>query len=423
MDSTPDENSSRDTQLSKLPATVAIRDASSFYWMLGLINAGYINEKRQTRLHFIQRRTRVSIVELLVAAKTPSDTQDEDGYTPLAIAVRVGNSGVARYLVERGANVNVFGPKFGSISHIAVANGDFNLFKFLIDTGADREAVDPNYGRSLLYTALCIYDDRKQWRIITYLVDEVKIPINKFGGYFGYPIIKAASSVGNNVMSSVRSLKFLIRRKAEVNITDSEGRTALHIACAYSPMECMKTLVEAGANVDTKDKFGRLPIHFAAGVDSVDVVAYLLDQYKDIHINVADQDGWTPLMWAARTGSADIITMLAERGADVWARGRGIGAGGEWSALKLMNFSDKNTDLRHLLEPKERSRGTSESIEEWDDNFHEIKPGHQKEGDYCDSCFMVIEPLYREEDSKSDEDAAAEAKNSDGEDFNLDGDY
>lgn len=42
--------------------------------------------------------------------------------------------------------------------------------------------------------------------------------------------------------------------------------------------------------------------------------------------------------------------------------------------------------------------------------------------------FRIIEPLYREEDSKSDEDAASEAKSSDSEntgsdDFDLDGDY
>ncbi|KAJ4865496.1 ankyrin repeats (3 copies) domain-containing protein [Trichoderma breve] len=426
------------------------------------INAGYINEKRQTRLHFIQTGTRVSIVELLAAAGAPIDTQDEDGYTPLAIAVREENSSVARYLVKRGANVNIFGPKFGSILHLAVEIGDLSLVKFLVDAGADREAVDPKYGKSLLYTALDIRDDWKLRRMVKYLVDEAKVPINKFGGILGYPIISAAKSVGNPV-TLIRIIKFLIRRKVEVNVADSQGRTALHFACVSASLERMKALVEAGANVDTKDKFGRLPIHFAAGTDltvSTDPVTYLLDQYKDMDINVADQDGWTPLMWAARSGSADIITMLIERGADVWVRGRAIGAGGEWSALKLMNFSDNNTALRHLLEPKERVRVTSEGIEEeWDGNIHEIKPGDRKPY-YCDSCFMdvvgrqwkcvdcsddfalcfkcfnhrsdlhdlthtfqVIEPLYREEDSKSDEDAASEAKNSDGEDFNLDGDY
>ncbi|OPB38934.1 putative ankyrin repeat protein [Trichoderma guizhouense] len=424
------------------------------------INAGYVNEKRQTRLHFIRRRTRVSIVELLAAAMAPIDTQDEDGYTPLAIAVREGNSVVARYLVERGANVNIFGPKFGSILHMAVENGDPSLVKFLFDAGADREAVDPRYGKSLLYTALTIDQGWKLERMVKYLVDEAKVPINKLGGDLDYPIIRVAAALRNNVMSTIRIMKFLIRRKAEVNVSDSQGRTALHIACLFSPMECIKALVEAGANVDTKDKFGRLPIHLAAGTDLIDAVAYLLDQYKGMDINVEDQDGWTPLMWAARSGSAGIITMLVQQGADVWVRGRGIGAGGQWSALKLMNFHDNNTDLRHLLEPKERVKVTSEGIEEWDGNFHEIKPGHQKGGYRCDSCFMdvvgrqwkcvecsfdfslcfkcfnhrsdlhdlthtfrVIEPLYREEDSRGDEDAAAEAKNSDGEDFDLDGDY
>lgn len=136
-------------------------------------------------------------------------------------------------------------------------------------------------------------------------------------------------------------------------------------------------------------------MHFAAGTDSLDstnIVAYLLDHYEDMDINAADQDGWTPLMWAARSGSADIITMLVERGADVWVRGRAIGAGGEWSVLKLMNFHDNKTDLRHSLEPKERVRVTSEGIEEeWDGNIHEIKPRDRKPY-YCDSCLMVSEP-------------------------------
>ncbi|PKK54148.1 hypothetical protein CI102_1332, partial [Trichoderma harzianum] len=101
------------------------------------INAGYVNEKRQTRLHFIQRGTRVPTVELLAAAMAPIDTQDEDEYTPLAIAVREGNSGVARHFVERGTKVNISSPKFGSILHIAVANGDLSLVKFLVDAGAD----------------------------------------------------------------------------------------------------------------------------------------------------------------------------------------------------------------------------------------------------------------------------------------------
>ncbi|PTB60106.1 hypothetical protein M431DRAFT_476642 [Trichoderma harzianum CBS 226.95] len=362
----------------------------------------YVNEKRQTRLHFIQRGTRVPTVELLAAAMAPIDTQDEDEYTPLAIAVREGNSGVARHFVERGTKHLTY----------SVANGDLSLVKFLVDAGADREAIDPKYGKSLLYTALDIRDDWRLRRMVRYLAVEAKAPINKFGGELGYPIICAANSVEYPV-TPITVVKFLIRCKAEVNVADSQGRTALHFACVSASLERMNALVETGANVDTKDKFGRLPMHFAAGTDSTDstnIVAYLLDQYKDMDINVADQDGWTPLI--------------------------------------------------HLLEPNERARVTSEGIEEeWDDNFHEIKPGDRKPYG-CDSCFMdivgrqwqcvecpvdsslcfecfdhrsdlhdlthtfrVIEPLYRKEDSKGDEGAAAEAKNSDGEDFDLDGDY
>ncbi|KAK4064195.1 uncharacterized protein Triagg1_9174 [Trichoderma aggressivum f. europaeum] len=326
-------------------------------------NAGHVNEKRQTLLHFIQRRTRVSIVELLLAsAVVPIDTQDEDGYTPLAIAVREQNLSAA------------------SILHIVVVNGDLSIVKFLVDAGADREAVDPKYGKSLLYTAFDIEDDWGLEKMVKYLVDEVRVPINKFGGSLGYPIIRAVVLVRHHVTNIIRIIKFFIRRKADINLADSQGRTALHIAC-LSPPECVRVLVAAGANVDTRDKYSRLPIHFAAGTDSTHIVAYLLDQYKDTDINVEDEDGWTPLMWAARSGSADVITMLVERGAD--------------------------TDLRHLLEPKERVRITSEGIEEWVITSTRL---NRETGPHIMAKAVLwlpvegIEPLYGEEDSKGDED-------------------
>ncbi|KAL7940994.1 putative ankyrin repeat protein [Trichoderma barbatum] len=429
-------------------------------------NAEYVNERRQTRLHFVKKTTKVSIVELLVAAMVPFDTQDEDGYTPLAVAVREGNRSVAEYLIEHGANVNIFGPKFGSILHIAVTKGNLSVAKILVDAGADREAVDPKYkyGESLLYAAFDIEDDSNLKRMVKYLVDDAKVPINKYGGAFGYALIRAATvlrvnpSVGDNI------LRFLLRRKAEINVIDNQGCTALHLACTTPYMDRIKSLVKAGANVDTKDKYGRLPIHFAAGRYSADNFVYLLDQRKDIDVDAADQDGWTPLLWAARSGAAETITKLVGQGADIWARGRANGAGGEWSALRLMNFSDNHTELRDELKPKELVRTTSEGTEEWNSGFHKIKPGDAKPAQ-CGSCrvtvigiqwkcvdcsdtfslcfkcfshrsdmhdsthtFQDIEPFYREAESEGDENAAAEAENSDGEnvsseDFDLDGDY
>lgn len=360
---------------------------------LDQIDAAYVNTKGQTRLHVIKKRTPVAIIQLFVKAKVPLDRPDNDGYTPLAISIREGNMNVAKYLIDQGASINVFSPSFGSILHLAVAKGAVGLAKLLIDSGADCEAVDPKYGTSLLSTALGIKDSSELQTMVKYLVDEAKVSVNKLGGEFGYPLIKAADMTRTNYTIGIKMLKFLIRRKAHLNVTDSQGRRAVHLACTSQHAGGIKSLVEAGAEVDVKDKFGRTPIHFAASSPSNSCVEYLLDTHKHIEINAADHDGWTPLLWAARSGDAGTVTRLIAEKADVWARGRAYGAGGEWSALKLMNFSDRNTALREELKPKERIRINDEGEEEeWNDYLHNVRAGDKKNVT-CKSCLVVSKPL------------------------------
>ncbi|KAI0539493.1 putative ankyrin repeat protein [Xylaria digitata] len=340
-----------------------------------------VDEKGLTRLHKIQTKTPVSIVQLL----------DHDGYTPLAVAVNTGNESVAKYLIEQGARVDVFGPGFGSILHLAVSKGSINIVKLLVNSGADRESVHPEYGESLLYTALSIEDDSNLEKIVRYLVDEAKVPINQPGGELGYPIIRIAERARSKHASSVKMLKFLIRRKVQVNVTDSQGRRAVHFACASQYDDGLKALVNARADIEAQDRFGRKPIHFAAAVPSTKCIDFLLDKIHDINsVNVADHDNWTPLLWAARSSNQDIIAKLVARGADVWVRGHAYGEEAEWSALKLANFAGWIPHSGNELEPKERTRvNQNGEIEVWDDDFHRIQAGHKKDA-LCKSCLVAI---------------------------------
>lgn len=103
------------------------------------VSAHQVDEKGQTRLHRIHTDTPVGIVQTLVEFGALFDEQDRDGYMPLAIAIARGNAGVAEYLFKRGANLNVYGPKFGSILHLAVKHGMLSLVKLMIAAGADVE--------------------------------------------------------------------------------------------------------------------------------------------------------------------------------------------------------------------------------------------------------------------------------------------
>jgi ankyrin repeat protein len=349
-----------------------------------------VNEQGQTRLHSVREETPVPIVRLLVEARTPLNAQDHNGYTPLAVAIREGNESVANYLINQDAGVNVFSSSFGSILHLAVAKGSLSLVKVLVDSGADCETVDPEFGESLLYTSLGIKEDSKLKKMVRYLVDEAKVPINKLGGELAYPIIRAAYMTRTRHVTGIKMLKFLIRRKAQVNVADSQGRRAVHFACTAQYDDGIKALADAGADIDVGDKFGRKPIHFAASAPYKNCVEFLLDKFNDAYnVDVKDHNNWTPLLWAARSGDQDVIAKLIARGADVWVQGWSHDVKPEWSALKLMRFANQNPCLKDDLEPKQRTRANQDGQkEEWDDDFHKSKVGHKKVA-RCKSCLMV----------------------------------
>jgi ankyrin repeat protein len=350
-----------------------------------------VSDQGASRLHGIQEKTPVSIVQQLVDANAPFDTPNQEGHSPLSIAVSKGNNDVVRYLVEQGAHVNRFGPSFGSILHIAVSKGSLSIVELLLDSGAELDTVHSEYGESLLYTALGIENMAKLKAIVRLLVEGAKAPINKLGGVqFSYPIIRAANLARSSSDSSASVLKFLVQHNADLNVADSQGRRAVHIASASWWDDAVKALAKAGAETDVRDALGRKPIHFAASASWSDCFEYLVDKHPDSDINEADHDGWTPLMWAARSGSSTTIEILFRKDAEVWVRSCDSNLKDEWSALKLLNFLgplDPEAGLR--LEFKARSRPRTENgMEEWDDPFHKIAKGHKKSV-RCNSCFVV----------------------------------
>lgn len=63
-----------------------------------------------------------------------------DGLTPLMVAAFRGNKDIARYLVERGADVNCPNDKGVLPIHYAALNGDIDMCEFLFMNGAELDA-------------------------------------------------------------------------------------------------------------------------------------------------------------------------------------------------------------------------------------------------------------------------------------------
>ncbi|MDP1928132.1 MAG: ankyrin repeat domain-containing protein [Thiobacillus sp.] len=110
-----------------------------------------------TALHQAASQGAIKVIELLLANKADVNAGDNEGYTPLHGAVSYGKNDTRKTVVEillkSGANVNAKTTRDGETPfHKAIARGDVELVKLLLNYGADVNAIS-KFGVSSLYFA------------------------------------------------------------------------------------------------------------------------------------------------------------------------------------------------------------------------------------------------------------------------------
>ena len=114
------------------------------------------------------------------------------------------------------------------------------------------------------------------------------------------------------------ALAKLLGQKADPNVTQVDGTTALHWAAQNDDREMAQLLLRAGANVQAKNRYGVTPLSLACTNGSGPMVALLLGAGADPNTQLPG--GETALMTAARTGQLDPVKALLARGAIVDAK-------------------------------------------------------------------------------------------------------
>jgi ankyrin repeat protein len=116
---------------------------------------------------------------------------------------------------------------------------------------------------------------------------------------------------------SKRIVELLLAKGAEVNVRDSDGRTALELVAANSrsKRDIAKLLLDNKADVNIKDNVGRTALHYAAAHGSKEVVELLLTTNADI--NAKGYHNLTPLHYATMNGRIDIVELLLTKGVEV----------------------------------------------------------------------------------------------------------
>jgi ankyrin repeat protein len=107
----------------------------------------------------------------------------------------------------------------------------------------------------------------------------------------------------------------LLKARADVNVRQPDGATALHWAAHHDDLPLASMLLRAGARPGLVDDTGATPLFLACMNRSSAMVTLLLDAKADP--NAALATGETALMTCARTGDPAAVRALVSHGADV----------------------------------------------------------------------------------------------------------
>mmetsp|Transcript_22624 Transcript_22624/g.52708 ORF Transcript_22624/g.52708 Transcript_22624/m.52708 type:complete len:707 (-) Transcript_22624:227-2347(-) len=123
----------------------------------------------------------------------------------------------------------------------------------------------------------------------------------------GNTALHLAAFSGHDIIVSL-----LIQAKLKIDIRNKAGATALKLAALVNKTEVVKVLVAAGAQVQQPDEEGYTALHFAAGMGNLEVVRYLVEDCNS-NIHLKNRDGHTPIFCACFAGKESVIRYFANQ--------------------------------------------------------------------------------------------------------------
>ncbi|KAL6589278.1 ankyrin repeat-containing domain protein [Neocallimastix sp. 'constans'] len=264
--------------------------------------------------------------------------------TPLHIACSCQKIETIKILQKYGANINIKNSRnFAPLNDMRFGITE-DIFKFLINNGADINEIDDN-DNSILHRT-CIF---KKGYFMNLILNckKYRVNINKVNCYGntalhelskredyrieGYKVLieKGANlNIKNNdgetpllllcyKQYKYNILKFFIDNGADVNIKNNKGETALILTSIYGEVKDAQILIKNGANINETDNEGNTALYnscrnFRSGVY---INLYLMNIGADV--NIQNNEGNVPLHEVCCWGSRYIMKIFIKHNANL----------------------------------------------------------------------------------------------------------
>eukprot|EP00160_Parvularia_atlantis_P014412 Unigene356_Nuclearia_a/m.1230 Unigene356_Nuclearia_a/g.1230 ORF Unigene356_Nuclearia_a/g.1230 Unigene356_Nuclearia_a/m.1230 type:complete len:1228 (+) Unigene356_Nuclearia_a:36-3719(+) len=333
-------------------------------------------------LHLAVRQAREDVVFLFLLepdVQARVDELDENGLSPLQVALRTRHESIASTLIERGANASLTLERHRSILMAAIEEGDSFAALFLLKHGADAEAAIEDSGLRPVHlatrtnqlpilaalleagadvnaqalgtspdsdgtTALHLAVRLSYKDITDLLLSQPRINVNlrdrynnsvlwnslASGMYSAAAAVIAKGANCNERMAdgstllhrAVRSLdvqavRFLLSNRANVNDVNNAKESPLHAVCAIDgKQDVLVMLLEAGADVTLQNAEGQTPMHVALQRGPMSYAQVLL-QHGQLPLDLVDNEGYNLLWLALERGERAFAGQLVQRGASL----------------------------------------------------------------------------------------------------------
>lgn len=260
-----------------------------------------------------------------------------NGSTALLAASRDswhGRADAVMTLLANGADASATDAEGNTALHGAVLCAEPTVAAILLDSGAPLNAL--NRGGNSALTTAC---RAANWTLARFLLERgaKATPVD------GEPALVAAAGITDDDDEGVR---VLLKHRAAVNATDTNGRSALMVAAAEGHVKIARGLRAAGADVGLADKRGSTALMEAARAGAHDIVQLLAEASPDPRVRDSHgRDALTLACQSPRARAETIRALLA-----LGAQAKEIGGDGR-SALDHAAGAGR-WDLVALLDPK-----------------------------------------------------------------------
>jgi ankyrin repeat protein len=227
----------------------------------------------------------IGTIEALVKAGAAIESVDAKGRTPLLCASISGHSDAVKILLDHKASVTHCDGERKSALHLCCKHRAKAIVPLLVNAGADINLTDKldekGGGRTPLMYA--VRDEKTTQALLKFKPDVNIVDDQKWSA-----LMYAVSEYSD----SAAVVEMLLKKRAVVDVRNSDGNTALHLVVkGWGVTNAVKLLLEANADVNAVNGLGETPLMLCRDVS----VAELLVK-NGANVDAADLSGRTALM-------------------------------------------------------------------------------------------------------------------------------